>query len=197
MSASMKACIARHAAALTPSLPVPSPPLHLPSPLTTSPTDTGAPLSYRAAMIRMRALLPSTSHKTDIPEADVPPQKRVKESSKKGQNRIKTEQKWEAWGNREKFKAVTVDRGRKTEQNAKRMAVNASTVKKLFKVKRKKKREGPDLQFSQSHKKGANSVKRPNLYHKDHACNRLISLEGPKLCNPETRKEDGTNKNSP
>nr|GEW41014.1 putative reverse transcriptase domain-containing protein [Tanacetum cinerariifolium] len=77
MSASMKACIARHAALLSPSLPVPSPPLPFPSPLTTRPTDTGAPLGYRAAGIRMRTLLPSTSRKTDIPEADVPPRKRA------------------------------------------------------------------------------------------------------------------------
>nr|GEW16371.1 hypothetical protein [Tanacetum cinerariifolium] len=39
-------------------------------------TDTGAPLGFRAAKIRMRALLPSTFHRTDIPEADVPPRKR-------------------------------------------------------------------------------------------------------------------------
>nr|GEW90520.1 putative reverse transcriptase domain-containing protein [Tanacetum cinerariifolium] len=77
MSASMEACIARHVALLSPPPHVPSPPLPLPSPLTTSPTDTGAPLGYRAAVIRMRALLPSTSCKTDIPEADVPPQKRA------------------------------------------------------------------------------------------------------------------------
>nr|GEW73322.1 putative reverse transcriptase domain-containing protein [Tanacetum cinerariifolium] len=77
MSANMKVCIARHAATLTPSLPVSSPPLPLPSPLTTSPTDTGAPLGYKAARIRMRALLPSTSRTTDIPEADVPPWKRA------------------------------------------------------------------------------------------------------------------------
>nr|GEY40381.1 retrotransposon protein, putative, Ty3-gypsy subclass [Tanacetum cinerariifolium] len=77
MSASMEACIARQAALLSPPLLVPSLPLPLPSPLTTSPTDTGAPLGYRAAGIRMRALLPSTSHRTDIPEADMPPQKRA------------------------------------------------------------------------------------------------------------------------
>nr|GFC26068.1 hypothetical protein [Tanacetum cinerariifolium] len=77
MSTSIEACIARHAAALTPSLPVPSPPLLLPSPLTTSPTDIGAPLGYRAAGIKMRALLPSTSHRTDIPQADMPPRKRA------------------------------------------------------------------------------------------------------------------------
>nr|GEU36535.1 putative reverse transcriptase domain-containing protein [Tanacetum cinerariifolium] len=77
MSASMEACNARHAALLSPPLHVPSPPLPLRSPLTTSPTDTGAPLGYRAARIRMRALLPSTSCRTDIPKADVPPQKRT------------------------------------------------------------------------------------------------------------------------
>nr|GFA76696.1 hypothetical protein [Tanacetum cinerariifolium] len=77
MSASIEAFIARHAALLSPSLPIPSPPLPLPSPLTTSSTDTGAPLGYRAVEIRIRALLPSTSRKTDIPKADVPPQKRA------------------------------------------------------------------------------------------------------------------------
>nr|GFA59286.1 hypothetical protein [Tanacetum cinerariifolium] len=65
----MKACITRHVALLSPPLHVPSPPLPLPSLLTTSLTDTGAPLGYRAAEIRMRALLLSTSRKTDIPEA--------------------------------------------------------------------------------------------------------------------------------
>ncbi|GJU53083.1 hypothetical protein Tco_1226797 [Tanacetum coccineum] len=84
MSASMEARIAEHAAAPTPPLPVASSPLPLPSPLTTSPTDAGAPLGYRAAGIRMRAavasppsLLPSTSPRTDIPEAEMPPRKRV------------------------------------------------------------------------------------------------------------------------
>nr|GEW74684.1 putative reverse transcriptase domain-containing protein [Tanacetum cinerariifolium] len=77
MSASMEACIARHAALPSPPLLVPSLPLPLPSPLPTSPTDTGAPLGYRAAGIRMRALLPSTSRRTDIPESDMPPWKRT------------------------------------------------------------------------------------------------------------------------
>ncbi|GJY97417.1 putative reverse transcriptase domain-containing protein [Tanacetum coccineum] len=41
-----------------------------------------APLGYRAARIRMRVaspplLLPSTSHRTDIPDAEMPPQKRA------------------------------------------------------------------------------------------------------------------------
>nr|GEW39770.1 putative reverse transcriptase domain-containing protein [Tanacetum cinerariifolium] len=77
MSASMEAYIARHAALLSPPLHVPSPPLPLPTPLTTSLTDTGVPLGYWAAMIRMRALLPSNSRMTDIPEDDVPCQKRT------------------------------------------------------------------------------------------------------------------------
>ncbi|GKB41023.1 hypothetical protein Tco_0885965 [Tanacetum coccineum] len=84
MSASMEARIAEYAAAPTPPLPVASPPLPLPSPLTTSPTDAGAPLGYRAAGIRMRAAaaspplsLPSTSYRTDVPEAEMPPQKRA------------------------------------------------------------------------------------------------------------------------
>ncbi|GJZ73223.1 hypothetical protein Tco_0637369 [Tanacetum coccineum] len=84
MSTSIEARIAKHAAVPTPPLTVASSPLPLPSPLTTSPTDVGAPLGYRAAGIRMRAavasppsLLPSTSHMTDVPEAEMPPQKRA------------------------------------------------------------------------------------------------------------------------
>nr|GEV53315.1 putative reverse transcriptase domain-containing protein [Tanacetum cinerariifolium] len=41
------------------------------------PTDTGTPLGYRAAEIMIRGLLPSTSHMTDIPEADMPPRKKA------------------------------------------------------------------------------------------------------------------------
>ncbi|GJU82560.1 hypothetical protein Tco_1284925 [Tanacetum coccineum] len=84
MSASMEARIVEYVAAPTPPLPVVSSPLPLPSPLTTSPTDAGAPLGYRAAGIRMRAaaasppsLLPSTSHRTDVLEAEMPPRKRA------------------------------------------------------------------------------------------------------------------------
>ncbi|GKD70581.1 hypothetical protein Tco_1324671 [Tanacetum coccineum] len=67
---------------LLPPLLVSSPPLPLPSPPTTSPTYAEAPLGYRATGIRMRAaslplLLPSTSHRTDIPEAEMPPRKRA------------------------------------------------------------------------------------------------------------------------
>nr|GEY78229.1 hypothetical protein [Tanacetum cinerariifolium] len=48
---------------------------------------------------------------------------------KKGQNQIKTGQKREAWRNREKSEAVIVDRGRKTEENAKRRAKFANSYK--------------------------------------------------------------------
>ncbi|GKB09358.1 hypothetical protein Tco_0837670 [Tanacetum coccineum] len=62
---------------------IPSPPLPLPSPPThTSPTYAEAPLGYRATMIRARAASPlplpaPSSPLEDVPEADVPPQKRL------------------------------------------------------------------------------------------------------------------------
>ncbi|GJV89787.1 putative reverse transcriptase domain-containing protein [Tanacetum coccineum] len=84
MSASIEARIADYTAAPTPPLPVASSPLPLPSPLTTSPTDAGAPLGYRAVGIWMRVAaaspplsLLSTSHRTDVPEAEMPPRKRA------------------------------------------------------------------------------------------------------------------------
>ncbi|GJZ59840.1 hypothetical protein Tco_0615656 [Tanacetum coccineum] len=79
----------------SPPLPVPSPPLPLPSPpIHTSPTYAEAPLGYRVARIRLRAasppthhpseiplpplLLPSTTHRDDIHEADMPLRKRAR-----------------------------------------------------------------------------------------------------------------------
>ncbi|GJT80335.1 putative reverse transcriptase domain-containing protein [Tanacetum coccineum] len=93
MSASIKARIAEYATAPAPPLPVASLPLPLPSPLTTSPTDAGAPLGYRAAGIRMRAtaaspplLFPSTSHRTDVPEAKMLPRKCHQKEEPRGQH---------------------------------------------------------------------------------------------------------------
>ncbi|GJY19997.1 hypothetical protein Tco_0392563 [Tanacetum coccineum] len=77
---------------LSPLPQIPSPPLPLPSPPThTSPTYAEAPLGYRAAEIQLRAtsplpsptpptplLLPSTTRRADILEADIPPQKRLR-----------------------------------------------------------------------------------------------------------------------
>nr|GEV90953.1 hypothetical protein [Tanacetum cinerariifolium] len=76
----------------------------------------------------------------------------VKEIPRKEQNRIKTGQKREAYRSREKFKAVTVERGRKTEQNAKRRAENAYTVKSYSKFKGMKKRKGLKVYFKESYK---------------------------------------------
>ncbi|GKB72958.1 hypothetical protein Tco_0934370 [Tanacetum coccineum] len=92
MSASIEARIAEHAVAPTPPLPVASPPSPLPSLLTTSLTDAGAPLGYKAAGIRIRAaspplLLPSTSHRTNIPTrkraclTTLAPRLKIRESS--------------------------------------------------------------------------------------------------------------------
>nr|GEV48336.1 reverse transcriptase domain-containing protein [Tanacetum cinerariifolium] len=57
----------------------------------------------------------------------------VKESSRKGQNRIKTGQKREAWRSREKSEAVTVDRGRKTKKR-KKNGRKRKHSQQLFKV---------------------------------------------------------------
>nr|GEU88600.1 hypothetical protein [Tanacetum cinerariifolium] len=76
----------------------------------------------------------------------------IKENSKKGQNRIKTEQKREAWRSREKSEAVTVDRGRKTEENTNRRAVNANTCKVYSSFKERKKRNGQKVHFYESNK---------------------------------------------
>ncbi|GKD13655.1 hypothetical protein Tco_1198062, partial [Tanacetum coccineum] len=66
---------------LTPlSLPlprIPLPPFLARSPLHTSPTDAGAPLGYRAAMIRLRAKSPSTSHPLPLPPPIVLPHTRA------------------------------------------------------------------------------------------------------------------------
>ncbi|GJT43738.1 putative reverse transcriptase domain-containing protein [Tanacetum coccineum] len=68
----------------TPLHQIPSPPLPLPSPPThASLTYVEAPLGYRAAEIWLRAAsplplpAPSTSRRSNIPKADIPPQKRI------------------------------------------------------------------------------------------------------------------------
>nr|GEW10529.1 putative reverse transcriptase domain-containing protein [Tanacetum cinerariifolium] len=71
ISASKKACITRHAALPSPPLLVPSLPLPLPSPLTTSPTDTKAPLGYRAARIRMESFTAGAMRQTRPTKSDL------------------------------------------------------------------------------------------------------------------------------
>ncbi|GKE09483.1 hypothetical protein Tco_1413034 [Tanacetum coccineum] len=56
---------------------IPSPPIPVPLPLLTSPTDAGAPLGYKAAMIRLRAESPSTSHPLQLPPPIVLPHTRA------------------------------------------------------------------------------------------------------------------------
>nr|GEX40209.1 reverse transcriptase domain-containing protein [Tanacetum cinerariifolium] len=82
----------------------------------------------------------------------------VKERSRKGQNRIKTGQKREAWRSQKMLNAVTVERARKTEENKKRMNENAYTVKKLLRFKETRKEKGPNLQLLQSSSRGASSA---------------------------------------
>nr|GEV65558.1 hypothetical protein [Tanacetum cinerariifolium] len=69
---------------------------------------------------------------------------------RKGQNQIKTRQKREACRSREKFKAVAVNKERKTEQNTKRMAKNANAVKSYSSLKRMKKRRGLEVKIQES-----------------------------------------------
>nr|GEY18582.1 RNA-directed DNA polymerase, eukaryota [Tanacetum cinerariifolium] len=82
----------------------------------------------------------------------------VKENQEKDKNRIKTRQKREACRSWEKFKAVALERGRKTKENKKRMAENAYTYQKLFQFKEKKKREGPLMQLLESSNTRTNSA---------------------------------------
>nr|GEX74379.1 hypothetical protein [Tanacetum cinerariifolium] len=68
--------------------------------------------------------------------------KNKREKDKIGTKPDQIKKKREAWRSREKFKAVTVDRGRKTKQNAKRRAKNAYTVKSYSSLKERKKENG-------------------------------------------------------
>nr|GEZ17855.1 hypothetical protein [Tanacetum cinerariifolium] len=98
---------------------------------------------------------------------------------RKGQNRDKTGQKREAWRSREKFKEITVGRGRKTEQNAKRMAENANTVKSYSSCIKERRKEGPKLQLSQRRKRGAKFAHSPKLYWLGTSLAiRVITMEG-------------------
>nr|GEV00352.1 hypothetical protein [Tanacetum cinerariifolium] len=71
MSASMETRIVKHAAALTPPLPVTSPPLPLPSPLTTSPTDAGGPLEVEESSTAGTARQPWPTLEADLRRYEV------------------------------------------------------------------------------------------------------------------------------
>nr|GEZ36958.1 copia protein [Tanacetum cinerariifolium] len=81
--------------------------------------------------------------------------------------RDKSEQKREACQSREKFKAVAVNRGRKTEQNAKRMAKNANTVKSYSSYKKMEEVKGQKCKYSKVPKTRAKTALSLILYHKD------------------------------
>nr|GFA70946.1 hypothetical protein [Tanacetum cinerariifolium] len=71
----------------------------------------------------------------NVKKVDEKARKRIRlKRDKSEQNRIKTGEKREAWRSPEKSRAVSVDRARKTEENAKRMVKNANTVEKLLKL---------------------------------------------------------------
>nr|GFA22545.1 hypothetical protein [Tanacetum cinerariifolium] len=78
----------------------------------------------------------------------------VKENQEKDKNQIKTGQKRKAWQSREKFKAAAVERGRKDEENKKRMAENAYTYQKLCKFKDKRKDKGLKCYFKKVQPQG-------------------------------------------
>nr|GEV34996.1 hypothetical protein [Tanacetum cinerariifolium] len=77
---------------------------------------------------------PNVNTGCTVPVACSVPGQNVALLVKKTKKKTKSDQKREAWRSWEKFKAVAVDKGRKTEENAKRMVENAYTVKKLFKL---------------------------------------------------------------
>nr|GEY71619.1 putative reverse transcriptase domain-containing protein [Tanacetum cinerariifolium] len=84
---------------------IPSPPLPLPSPPTTSPTYAEAALGYKAAEMRLRAvsppthhplkipsrplLLPSTTHRDDLPKTDMPLWKRARFTTPTGRFEVR------------------------------------------------------------------------------------------------------------
>nr|GFA18290.1 hypothetical protein [Tanacetum cinerariifolium] len=87
----------------------------------------------------------------------IPMLKKTKKRTKIGS---KPDKKREACRSREKFKAVAVERGRKNEENKKRMAENAYTYQKLLNFKERKKRKGQKCKFMKVQPQGPNL---PNL----------------------------------
>nr|GEZ44839.1 hypothetical protein [Tanacetum cinerariifolium] len=90
---------------------------------------------------------------------------------RKGQNRIKTGQKREAWRSREKFKAVAVERGRKNEENKKGMVKNAYTYQKLCKFKDKRKDKGLKCYFKKVQPQGPELQTLQSCGAMDDTCN--------------------------
>nr|GEU77317.1 transmembrane 9 superfamily member 1 [Tanacetum cinerariifolium] len=66
----------------------------------------------------------------------------VRNKREKDKIKTKPDKKREAWRSREKSKAVSVNKGRKTEQNVKRKAENANTIKSYSSFKERRKEKG-------------------------------------------------------
>nr|GEY62560.1 hypothetical protein [Tanacetum cinerariifolium] len=76
--------------------------------------------------------------------------------TKKGQNQIKTGQKREGCQSREKFKAVAVERGRKTEENKKEWPKTHTRIKSYSTLKERRKEKGQKCNSSKVSTTGAN-----------------------------------------
>nr|GEV44209.1 reverse transcriptase domain-containing protein [Tanacetum cinerariifolium] len=85
-----------------------------------------------------------------------------REKDKIGTKPDQIKKKREAWQSQEKVKAVTVDKERKTEQNAKRMVKNANTVRSYSKFKEENK--GHICNFFKVQRQWTSSAKGVNLY---------------------------------
>nr|GEW46297.1 hypothetical protein [Tanacetum cinerariifolium] len=90
--------------------------------------------------------------------------KKVKENLEKDKIGSKPDKKREAWRSQENSKAVTVDRGRKTEENAKRRAVYANTVKVHSSFKEERKEKGYNCNYVKVPMKRAISAKDEKMY---------------------------------
>nr|GEX31841.1 hypothetical protein [Tanacetum cinerariifolium] len=95
--------------------------------------------------------------------------------TRKGKNRIKTGQKREAWRSREKSKAVTVKRARKTEENAKRRAKNANPYKVIKEIRKK---GAENANISNNKHKGQNCKLLKAVLERDHGCNNINNSQG-------------------
>nr|GEV10632.1 hypothetical protein [Tanacetum cinerariifolium] len=98
-----------------------------------------------------------------------------KRKTRKRKNRIKTGQKREAWRSREKSKAVTVKRARKTEENAKRRAKNANPYKVIKEIRKK---GAENANISKNKHKGQNCKLFKAVQHKDGLCNKRYNSWG-------------------
>nr|GFA10274.1 hypothetical protein [Tanacetum cinerariifolium] len=107
----------------------------------------------------LKVIEPKNQSFDDVPPEvelkELPPHlEKTKKRTKSDQNRTKTGSVVKPG----KFKAVTVDRAGKTEQNAKRMVENANTVKAISSFKEGRKERGLKVQICERSKRGAQAA---------------------------------------